>query len=381
MIWKRHPLSPLLFLIRNPGRSLPLTLVLALAVLTIASVVALLNSIDRTILKIYDYNRYFAAISPRGAERLKPELMERIQNAPGYQMHFETVVSFMNAETIVGKMPFVIFGLKQEHVELLVARCRLRLAQGRYPEPNQPEVALSEPLMRNKKLRMGDVLLSPLIPDQYAPVPVRVVGVLEGDTWLAIASYEFIRNNFFAPVRNLIVFASDVRTQSQLDQWLRENLRGEQARVWTYAELQEETHKAFQNLYFITGIVVVVVAFMLATMTGLLANIYFQQRLVEFGLLQAIGYTRRELLWRVSTETIVVVLLGWGLGVVVTLGVLFWAKSAVMKPRGLYLEPLDPIAYRYTLPVPLMVLAFALFTIGWRLRTFDPVAIVERRIV
>ena len=37
----------MLFLMRNPGRSLPLTLVLALAVLTIASVVALLNSIDR----------------------------------------------------------------------------------------------------------------------------------------------------------------------------------------------------------------------------------------------------------------------------------------------------------------------------------------------
>jgi hypothetical protein len=71
---KHHPLSPLLFLWRNPGRSLPLTLVLALAVLTIACVVALLNSIDRTILKIYDYNRYFAAVTPRGGEQLKPEL-------------------------------------------------------------------------------------------------------------------------------------------------------------------------------------------------------------------------------------------------------------------------------------------------------------------
>lgn len=376
-----HPLSPLLFLVRNPGRSLPLTLVLALAVVTIASVVALLNSIDRTILKIYDYNRYFAAISPRGAERLKPELMKRVREAPHYGTYFETVVAFMNAETIVGRMPFVIFGLKQEDIEPLVARCRLRLAQGRYPDPNQPEVVLSEPLMRNKKLKLGDVVLSPFIPDQYAPVPVRVVGVLKGDTWLAIASYEFIRNHFFAPVRNLLIFASEVRHQPRLDRWLRENLRGEQARVWTYAELQEETHRAFQNLYFITGIVVVVVAFMLATMTGLLANIYFQQRLVEFGLLQAIGYTRRELLWRVSAETIAVVVLGWVLGVASALGALFWAKGAIMEPRGLYMEPLDPIAYRYTLPIPLMVLAFALFTIGWRLRTFDPVAIVERRIV
>ncbi|MFN7018792.1 MAG: hypothetical protein ACK4RG_05900, partial [Fimbriimonadales bacterium] len=87
---RRHPLSPILFLTRNPGRSLPLTLVLALAVLTIASVVALLNSIDRTILKIYDYNRYFAAITPRGSNKLKPELVERIQNAPYYGTSYET---------------------------------------------------------------------------------------------------------------------------------------------------------------------------------------------------------------------------------------------------------------------------------------------------
>jgi len=264
---------------------------------------------------------------------------------------------------------------------LLAARCRLTLKEGRYPRSSEAGVALSEPLMRNKNLKLGDVVLSPLIPDQYAPVPVRVVGVLKGDTWLAIGSLEFIRDHFFPPTRNLLIFASEPRYQPRLDAWLRQAFKGEQARVWTYAELQEETHRAFKNLYFITGIVVVVVAVMLATMTGLLANIYFQQRLVEFGLLQAIGFTRRSLLARVSIETITVVALGWVLGVVSTIGVLLWAKVRIMEPRGLYLEPFDPIAYYYTLPVPLMVLAFALFTIGWRLRTFDPVAIVERRIV
>ncbi len=376
-----HPLSPVLFLVRNPGRSLPLTLVLTLAVLTIACVVALLNSIDRTILKIYDYNRYFAAVTPRGGEELKPELRALVERAPGVGEVYETVVCFMTAETIVGKMPFVIFGLPQDKMERLVARCGLELGAGRYPAPGAPEVALSEPLMRNKKLRIGDVVLSPLVPDQYAPVPVRVVGVLKGDTWMAITSEEFTRRHFFPPLRNLLVLAADVRQQPQLDRWLLTNLRGKQARVWIYAELQRETHRAFRNLYFITGVVVLVVSLMLATMTGLLANIYFQQRLVEFGLLQAMGYTRRSLLARVSAETVLVVLLGWALGVLLALTTLSWAKWAVMEPRGLYLEPLDPIAYRYTLPVPVMVLLFALTTIGWRLRTFDPVAIVERRIV
>jgi ABC-type lipoprotein release transport system permease subunit len=304
-----------------------------------------------------------------------------VEQAPGVGEVYETIVCFMNAETIVGKMPFVIFGLPPDKMERLVARCGLKLGEGRYPAPGAPEVALSEPLMRNKKLQLGDVVLSPLVPDQYAPVPVRVVGVLQGDTWLAVTTESFTRTHFFPPLRNLLVLARDVRQQPKLDRWLRQTLRGKQARVWTYAELQEETHRAFKNLYFITGVVVVLVSLMLATMTGLLANIYFQQRLVEFGLLQAIGYTRRSLLLRVSWETILVVLLGWGLGVLIALGALSWAKWAIMEPRGLYLEPLDPIAYRYTLPVPLMVLLFALGTIGWRLRTFDPVAIVERRIV
>ncbi len=378
---RRHPLSPVLFLRRNPGRSLPLTLVLTLAVLTIACVVALLNSIDRTILKIYDYNRYFAAITPRGGDALRPELRALVEQASGVGEVYETIVCFMTVETIVGKMPFVIFGVPTDKMEQLVARCGLELGAGRYPAPGAPEVALSEPLMRNKKLRLGDVVLSPLVPDQYAPVPVRVVGILKGDTWLAITSEEFTRTYFFPPLRNLLVFSADVRQQPKLDRWLRENLRGKQARVWTYAELRQETHRAFKNLYFITGVVVVLVSLMLATMMGLLANIYFQQRLVEFGLLQAIGYTRRSLLARVSWETVLVVLVGWVLGVLLAMGVLNWAKWALMEPRGLYLEPLDPIAYRYTLPVPLMVLLFALGTIGWRLRTFDPVAIVERRIV
>jgi hypothetical protein len=223
---KRHPLSPMLFLMRNPGRSLPLTLVLALAVLTIASVVALLNSIDRTILKIYDYNRYFAAITPRGSNKLKQELVERIERAPYYAASYETVVCFMNAETIVGKMPFVIFGLEQDQMEPLAARCRLDLREGRYPLPGEAGVVLSEPLMRNKNLKLGDVVLSPLIPDQYAPVPVRVVGVLHGDTWLAIGSLEFIRDNFFPPTRNLLIFATEPRYQPRLDAWIRESTQG-----------------------------------------------------------------------------------------------------------------------------------------------------------
>lgn len=352
-----------------------------LAVVTIACVVALLNSIDRTILKIYDYSRFFGAITPRGSERLDPRLQAIVQRAPGLGKVYITSVCSMNAQTIVGKMPFVLFGLKSDEMRFLAERCQLKLKEGRFPHEGQPEAILSETLAKNKKVGVGDVILSPLTPDQYAPIPVVVVGILEGETWLAMISYDFVRMNFYPPLDNLLIFAENPRDQPKLDRWLRDTFKGERARVWTYGELVEETHKAFRNLYFITGVVVTVISVMLAIMMGLLANIYFQQRLVEFGLLQAVGFTRRALLKRVTTETVIVVMLGWLAGAVFTYGVLWVLKLYIMEPRGLYLKPLDWIAYQYSLPVPLAVLIFALFTIGWRLRTFDPVAVVERRIV
>lgn len=378
---RRHPLSAWVFLTRNPGRSIPLGFVLMLAVLTVACVVALLNSVDRTILKIYDYNRFFAAVTPRGSGQLDPSLYSMVQEAPHLGEVYRTSVCLTNAQTIVGKMPFVIFGLQPAEMERLAQLCQLQLKEGRFPEPGAPEAILSEPLARNKKLKIGDAVLSPDISDQYAPMPVKVVGILGGDTWLAMTSFDFVQKNFYPPLENLLVFAKTPKEQLKLDNWMRDTMKGKKARIWTYGELIEETHNAFKNLYFITGVVISVISIMLAIMMGLLANIYFQQRLVEFGLLQAVGLTRRALLRRVTLETIIVVAAGWILGALVTFGALTALKIWVMEPRGLYLEPLDIIAYQYSLPVPFAVLLFALATIGWRLRTFDPVAVVERRIV
>ncbi|NUL81651.1 MAG: ABC transporter permease [Armatimonadetes bacterium] len=378
---KGHPLSISLFLRRNPGRAIPLIVVLALAGLTIAGVIALLRSIDGTILKIYDYNRFFAAITPRGSGDLQPELGVLARQAPGLKETFETSVCVMNAQTIVGRMPFVIFGLRQEEMPKMAAYCKTNLAEGRFPGPGEAAVALSDPVMRNKGLKLGDTVLSPLTPDQFAPTPVRLVGRLSGDVWLGLASYEFVDQNFYPALNNLLLFAESPRDQKRMDRWLEEQFKGKRARVWTYGLIVEETHRSFRNLYFIINIVVVVIALMLSVMMGMLANIYFQQRIVEFGLLQAIGFTRAALLRRVVGETLVVVTLGWATGAITAYAVMTAVREWAMEPRGLVLKPDEWMPYLYTLPVPVFVLAFAAGTIAWRLRRFDPVAIVERKIV
>jgi hypothetical protein len=45
------------------------------------------------------------------------------------------------------------------------------------------------------------------------------------------------------------------------------------------------------------------------------------------------------------------------------------------------LNPLDAPAYLYTVPIPFAILFVAFATVFLRFRRFDPVAVVERRLV
>jgi ABC-type antimicrobial peptide transport system permease subunit len=129
------------------------------------------------------------------------------------------------------------------------------------------------------------------------------------------------------------------------------------------------------------NVVIATLVFVITLMMGMLINIYLSQRLVEFGLLQALGYTKRQLLYRVLKETVSVVLIGWALGVLLAYGLLRLTKAWLMDPRAFALDPLDPTAFLYTIPIPVAILAVASLTLIGRFRRFDPVGIVERRLV
>ena len=137
----------------------------------------------------------------------------------------------------------------------------------------------------------------------------------------------------------------------------------------------------FKILYKILDVVIGTLVLVITIMMGMLMNIYQSQRLVEFGLLQALGYTKRQLLHRVTLEAILVIVGGWIFGLVMAYALLNVVKATLMDPSAFSLNPFDPIAYVYTLPIPIAIFGAAVLTVWLRFRNFDPVGIVERRLV
>jgi ABC-type lipoprotein release transport system permease subunit len=252
---------------------------------------------------------------------------------------------------------------------------------GLLPRKGAPEALVSRPVARNLKLKLGSVLLSPDSNESYSPKHVKIVGIADTDRWLMLMDIDYQRRRHFPPVDLAMIFAKDSKQQEVLDRWAEKHLKGKRAQLWAYHQIEENSREMFATLYQILNVVIGALAVVITLMMGMLMNIYQSQRLVEFGLLQAIGYTKRQLLRRVLFESVLVVIVGWILGVVASYGLLVLAQRIMMEPKAFALNPVDPMAFAYTIPIPCAILAVAVATVVLRFRSFDPVGIVERRLV
>ena len=378
----RHPLAPTTFLFRNAGKSVPLVAVIVLAVMLIAGVIAMMNSIPYSIKTIYRYASGQLAITPRGdGEGLKP-LLKRVERASPVPIERIVTVRGMSTQiqSIVGKWPFVVLAMAPDDVNFYLQRHGVTSIEGRKPGVGKPEALISEPVARNLDLHVGSKILGPTDQDSYSPVPVTVVGIAKSEDWIAVGDIDFQRENFFPPVDAALVFARTPEDQIRLDAAAVKELKGARAQIFTYAEIKKQSDEMFTTLYKILNVVIGTLVLVITLMMGMLINIYQGQRTVEYGLLQAIGYNRQQLLRRSVVEALLVVVFGWIFGVFLARFLLLIVKTTLMDPRAYALEVADPTAIAYTIPLPFAVLAVAVGTILWRFRDFDPVAVVERRL-
>jgi ABC-type lipoprotein release transport system permease subunit len=354
-----------------------------MAVLLVCGIISLINSIPLSIRVIYSYNKEFLGVSPRGDPTQLPVILSEIKEKS--PVPIERIVICRGAgnqvQSIVGKWPFVVLGLAEKDMQFFLDRQLVHGLEGHLPKAGAAEALISEPVARNLNLKIGSVLLSPDANENYSPKYVKVVGIAQTTRWLMFTSIDYLREYHAPPVDLAMVFAKNLHDQEVFDHWAESYFKGKKAQIWAYHQIEQNTREMFATLYKILNIVIATLALVITVMMGMLMNIYQTQRLVVFGLLQAIGYTKRQLLTRVLLETVMVVFAGWLIGLAAGYGLLIVAKRVMMDPKAFALNPADPVGFAYTVPVPFAILIVAVATVFLRFRKFDPVSIVERRLV
>lgn len=387
-----RPLAATTFYRRHMRRASTLVGAMALMIVGTALIIfffqAVMNAGRPTVNNLSEVS----LITPNGLP-LTSEEIERIREYPA-TAH---VIPMVRISPLTLVLPFIrdespleTYAVSQQDMLHLIELYDLELQEGNLPEPNSNEIVIPWTVAKNRELQIGDVIGDPdqpIYPDAPTlPVALVVSGIfapghkLANEAWLSFASREFVDNQPDAwNVLTSLLVVPEPGQRITLDTWLETEIASEERTVETYNSQQAWFEEASAIGLFALTLMESIIALVAALALAGLNFIFIMQRQVEFGVLSALGFNRRQLVWRAARETVLITVIAWVVGLLGCICLLLYLHYDVYVPVGFRLDLFDPTPWFYTLPVPVTVLAVSAGAVAWILARLDPVAVIERR--
>jgi hypothetical protein len=300
---------------------------------------------------------------------------------PGTAFVKRDAYSNLDINLLAGNAQFDLYGFDQPGMAQLLSLYGDRVVAGRLPTANANEIAVSEEIARARHVWVGGQVGNAIDELDRLPDTFTVVGIIQGPTRLGVIPLDYMTEHYLFERRyqGLVVVPQTGHEQAVHDQLQR--LIGDSAfRLFDWTYIKGKIDSLIANLDTINRFLILLVTIVLALVVGLLNNLFFRQRMNEFGLLAAVGYSRWALILRVAWESLGVTLAAWIVGVGLGVAVLSWFNASFMLPHGLLMNIFDwNVLALHTLPIPLMVFLFGMGTVAWQLLRLDPISIIERR--
>ncbi len=382
-----NPLSPFTYYLRHKRRASLLLVLITLATIGLYVMVSVLDSIPMR--GHVNYLTKVSRVYPAVGNSFEPGVVAQIQVHPDVERIIWDNGLPMSPPTLIGTDSFRLMGVTQEDARFLMAHFGVRLKEGRMFEARTNEIVLSEEVVRALGLQIGDEIDRSINETYYGaiPVPLRLVGILEGDpminqgpsTRVGFASYEYLESHesFNKVGPNILVVAKEDR-KAAVDEFLETNVASELTETETFREVSMYVKMGRMAMYVISTIVNCLVAIIVALVVGVINRLAVMERLPELGLLNAMGYHRKQLVSRLTLETAIVAVSAWGIGLGLALLAMAGLKASLYYSRGMELDLANLAPVWFTLPVPVVVVAFAASSARQVFARLDAIAIIEK---
>ncbi|PJA38733.1 hypothetical protein CO180_02750 [candidate division WWE3 bacterium CG_4_9_14_3_um_filter_41_6] len=377
------PLSIWVYYWNNKRKIFPVIGILILSVLGMMAPPAILNTVQQDVLRGFNFYEKYIVVFINEAESeglTKSQLEDKLINLGSVEHIIETQVRTTQRYTLSGDIDTPVFFLKEKDYPTFFGHVGLKLNEGTMPEENSNEVVFTTQMAKNKQLFVGEVFGQAV--DEYDTISGEFVlsGTVDTDSdSFGLGSYGFV-NQKQSITTWYLVAPQDGKYQEILKDV--ERLKKEHPFLYfeTEPSLRNRMDNGFKSLNLVFMLVSSIIVIVIAMSVALLKIIFFMQRANEFGLLTAIGYSKKFILKKTILEVFVIIIVGWVLGVFITWGLFAWLNATLYVPKAFI--PLDLFQFdvlKYSLPIPLAVSIFSIATVFWQLSTLDPVSIIERR--
>ena len=382
-------LSIFTYYLNNKRKVVPVTGIIALAVLVISVTGSLTGSLFEDEKRELAYYDRFAVVFSNQRSGLSDGMLRQLKNHPAVAETYEVVRRTTRTQGIFGSAGRPIYFLSEMDRQAFADRLGWRLTEGRWPRTDTNEVALTENILRNRGLELGGRIGNVADEKDWLDGEWLIVGTLASDAVTGgVGDRSYIRERFLtdpdlppevANRPHVLTIRPAEGKNLELEVFL-DSLPKDQVDAFHRTEARQEVDEELANvdmiIWILNGSTIVVLALAL----GLLNVIFFMQRANEFGLLAALGYTKRFLTVRTFLEAVVTVAAGWALGILLSQAIYTVLNATLFEPKGLApLTIMTPRVLLFTTPIPVTVTLFSVAVVLWQLWRMDPVAIIERR--
>jgi len=378
------PLSASRYLLRNPRRVLPAVAVQALVTALVLSVVTPLTGFDATFEANLAPLRVYTGITPMRRNTFDAELTRLVEANPAMASHARAKSLWMRTPGVVGEIWTTLLALEPRDQEDLLARVGNRLVEGTLPKAGSDGVAVHRDLARARGLRIGDAFGRLVDPEDPTPGRFTVTGFVDGPARVGVVdlAYASIPDFVLSRVESFEVVYAQPGRKPQSDAYLSaaKDAEGKPAfKVWDEAFWRRRTDKMLENLPLLLNAIVGSLTVVIALVVVLLNLISFQARADEFALLLAVGRTRGRLVRKIVVESAACAVLAWALGLGLGYAFLAVYDRWVLVPKAILIRFFDVYPVFLASVLPLVAAAASALVLAWRLRTMDPVSVIQRR--
>jgi ABC-type antimicrobial peptide transport system permease subunit len=411
-----NPLSPFTYYRRHKRQALLLLVLIGSLTLGVHAMVSLTDVVFETMRHSVHYltrmSRLLASKGPNIGMQSQTSTIGTLDSGIAAQIRAHPDVAAVLPENglYVGVpigvvVPVPVLGVTEADLPMVMEACDLRLKAGRLISPRAGEIILSEEIARALDLTIGDHVSYKINADYYQTMATELtlVGILESvpsttngtfalrespsdagpEVRAGFVSYEYLDGHEFYQPRatNWLIIprpGSRIAVNDFASTLIEESVGSSSEHLQSFEgemESLEQMQRVIDMMYgFVDGLVAVAAALVV----GMVHRIAVTHRLPELGLLHAAGYPRRSLVRRLVIEIAVVACVGWATGLVCAHAFSILLSNTFFAAQGWSTNLADPTPLLYTLPIPLVVVAWINVSVNRTLNRLDPVAIFER---
>lgn len=275
---------------------------------------------------------------------------------------------------------FDLLALNEADIGAVMAANGVTLQAGRLLQPRTNEFMLAAEMATSLGLQLGDEISNATDPIRYRNLeqPLRLVGILQGDIRLGLASAEYLAslNSAAKPDGSMLVLANAGKARA-VDTFLSNTINSNHTQVFTLSLQEADRARTVRTTLTLFTPIAILLSLVLMAVVGVIQRMDTLRRLPELGILHVIGLQKQWLLRRLLLENVGLAVGGWLIGLLLPIAILSLLIHYLFAPHGYLTTPLQAPALWLTLPIPLAVLGFTVISLRRLFARLDGIALIE----